>query len=268
MSSQESETNSIKSYGDNDDDLLNKPVSRIRTCGDGEEFVIFGDVKYYRHEFMQAFGGTMDVGVHRAPVHQVGNPSPLGLLAFSITNLVLSLYGLNVKGIHTTNVIVSLCIFFAGTMQFLAGIWECVVGNTFAFCAMCSYGAFFLSFGAAYIPNFGVMKAYMTQDPTQINNAIGLYLMGWCIFSFMLFLCTLKSVISLSAMFFCITFTFLFQGAGYLADNHTLIKIGCGFGFGVTFFGMFNAWAGMANSTNTYFSIPHRWLVEGGHKSK
>ncbi|RCK66157.1 Ammonia transport outward protein 2 [Candida viswanathii] len=267
MSSQESASNSVKSYNEHDS-ALDRPVSRVKTCGDGEEFVIIGGHKYYRHELMQAFGGTMDVGLHPAPVNQIANPSPLGLVAFSITTLVLSLYGLNVKGIEVNNVIISLCIFWAGTMQFLAGIWECVVGNTFACTAMVSYGAFFLSFGVSYVPSFGVMKAYMTQDPTQLGNAIGFYLIGWSIFTFMLFLCTLKSVISLQALFFCIFFTFLFQGIGYMTGKHSLIKVGCGFGLGVTFFGLFNAWAGIANSTNTYFSIPHKWLVDGSAKKK
>lgn len=271
MSSQESASNSIKSYnhhGDDESDLLNKPVSRIRTCGDGDEYVILGNTKYYRHELMQAFGGTLDVGLHPAPVHKFGNPAPLGLISFSLTTLVLSLYGLNVKGIETPNVIVSLCVFFAGTMQFLSGIWECIIGNTFAFTAMTSYACFFLSFGAAYIPSFGILEAYLIEDPTQLYNAIGLYLIAWSIFTFMLILCTLKSVVSIWGMFACIFFTFLFQGIGYMTNSHTLIKVGCGFGFGVTGFGMFNAWAGVADSTNSYFAIPHSWLVEGGHKHK
>ncbi|KHC55047.1 hypothetical protein MGE_05329, partial [Candida albicans P75010] len=32
--------------------------------------------------------------------------------------------------------------------------------NTFATTTMISYGTFFLSYGALYIPSFGIMKAY------------------------------------------------------------------------------------------------------------
>ncbi|RCK66562.1 Ammonia transport outward protein 2 [Candida viswanathii] len=151
---------------------LHQTDQQIRPAGDGEEFVIIGGHKYYSTRSLIL---PILVSIHTS----------------------VSLYGLNVKGIEVNNVIISLCIFWAGTLQFLAGIWECVVGNTFACTAMVSYGAFFLSFGVSYVPSFGVL------------------LDRWSIFTFMLFLCTLKSVISLQALFVCIFFTFLFQGIGY-----------------------------------------------------
>ena len=70
MSSGDSDSNSITSLKDidgADTNSLNQPVSRVRTTGDGDEFVIIGNKKYYRHELMQAFGGTFDVGLHPPP---------------------------------------------------------------------------------------------------------------------------------------------------------------------------------------------------------
>lgn len=193
MSSGDSDSNSITSLKDidgADTNSLNQPVSRVRTTGDGDEFVIIGNKKYYRHELMQAFGGTFDVGLHPPPKLKIGNPSPLGLCAFSITTLIMSLYGLNVKDIHNSNVVVGMAIFYAGTMQTLAGVWEFFVGNTFATTTMISYGTFFLSYGALYIPSFGIMKAYATVDPTlkELQNAIGFFLIAWAIFSFHAFM--------------------------------------------------------------------------------
>ncbi|CAX39632.1 acetate transporter, putative [Candida dubliniensis CD36] len=265
MSSGDSDSNSITSLKDidgGDTNSLNQPVSRIKTTGDGDEFVIIGNKKYYRHELMQAFGGTFDVGLHPPPKLQIGNPSPLGLCAFSITTLVMSLYGLNVKDIHNSNVVVGMAIFYAGTMQTLAGIWEFFVGNTFATTTMISYGSFFLSYGALYIPSFGIMKAYATVDPTlkELQNAIGFFLIAWAIFSFFMLLCTMKSVISLFAMFVFIFFTFFLQGIGFLLEHHGLIKAGNAFGILVTATGLFNAWAGVATTTNSYFVIPITWL--------
>ena len=62
------------------------------------------------------------------------------------------------------------------------------VGNTFATTTMISYGTF-LSYGALYIPSFGIMKAYVTVDPTlkELQNAIGFFLIAWAIFSFSCF---------------------------------------------------------------------------------
>ena len=47
----------------------------------------------------------------------------------------------------------------------------------------------FLSYGALYIPSFGIMKAYATVDPTlkELQNAIGFFLIAWAIFSFSCF---------------------------------------------------------------------------------
>ncbi|RCK62504.1 Ammonia transport outward protein 2 [Candida viswanathii] len=270
MSSQESDTYSIESLKEVETDgaHLQKPVSRVRTCGDGNEFVIIGNEKYYRHELLQAFGGTLDVGLHPPPVHKIANPSPLGLFAFSLTNLVMGLYGMNAKGIQVANAGVALYIFVAGVLLFVAGIWEGVAGNTFAFTGLISYGCFYLSYGANFIPAFGIFNTYDAKAPEQKNNAIGFLLLGWALYSLMMFLATLKSVFSLQGLFFCIFFNLFLEAIGYMANNEALFKTGTCFGFGVSFFGLFNAWAGMADRTNSYFTIPARCLVEGGYKKR
>ncbi|KAI5950882.1 mug86 [Candida jiufengensis] len=242
---------SINSKHELDDDST-YPVSKVRTFGDNNEYVILGNKKYLRKDLLESFGGTMDVGLHKP--REFGNATCIGLVSFSISNLVLSLYGLNTRGIHTPNVIVSLCIFYAGLLQILASIWDFFRGNTFSYVAFGSYGAFFLSFGAIQIESFGIVKAYMTEDPTQLENAIGIYLIGWALVSFMLLMCTLKSVVSLVAMFFFIFMTFLLQGIGYLIAMPVVIKAGAGVGIAVSVCGLYNAYAGMANKTNSYFS--------------
>ena len=262
MSSSASITSDIKALEASSEIENVEPYKTCTITGDGNEFVVIGDHKYYRHELMQAFGGTFDVGLHPPPKLKIGNPSPLGLCAFSITTLIMSLYGLNVKEIHNSNVVVGMAIFYAGTMQTLAGVWEFFVGNTFATTTMISYGTFFLSYGALYIPSFGIMKAYATVDPTlkELQNAIGFFLIAWAIFSFFMLLCTMKSVISLFVLFVFIFFTFFLQGIGFLLEHHGLIKAGNVFGILVTAAGLFNAWAGVATSTNSYFVIPITWL--------
>ena len=47
-------------------DETTAPTAIHKSCsiaGDGGEFVIIGDHKYYRHELMQAFGGTLNPGL-------------------------------------------------------------------------------------------------------------------------------------------------------------------------------------------------------------
>lgn len=50
--------------------------------------------------------------------------------------------------------------FFGGLLQFIAGLLEWVLGNTFPSVVFCCFGAFFFSFGGTLNPNFGAYAAY------------------------------------------------------------------------------------------------------------
>ncbi|CAI5755721.1 unnamed protein product [Candida verbasci] len=228
------------------------PIGKVQTTGDGNEFVIIDNKKYYRHELLSAFAGTFEPGLHPQNPHKFGNAAALGLASFSVSSLVFNLYGLNAKNIHIPNVAISLAIFYAGTMQFLAGIWEGVCGNTFGMTALITYGSFYLSYGAIFIESFGITTAYMTKDPLQMKSAVGFFFMGFAIFSFLMLLCLLKSELSFVILFVFIFFTFLLQGAGYLADKESVIKAGCVFGCLVSLVGGWCAFQGIATPTNTY----------------
>ena len=60
--------------------------------------------------------------------------------------------------------------------------------------------------------------------------------------------------------FICIHFFTFFTRYWVLLEHHGLIKAGNVFGILVTAAGLFNAWAGVATSTNSYFVIPITWL--------
>lgn len=81
-----------------------------------------------------------------------GSPAPLGLFAFATTTLCLSLYNLNARNITTPNVIVGLALFYGGATQWVAGLWEFAAGNTFGCTAFMTFGSFWLSYGAIYLP--------------------------------------------------------------------------------------------------------------------
>lgn len=175
-----------------------------------------------------------------------------------MTTFVLSLYNVQAKGIKIPNVVVGLACFYGGAAQFLAGMWEFIAGNTFGCTALTSYGAFWLSYAAILIGNFGILEAYEGNEE-QIPSAIGFFLIGWTIFTFMLFLNTMKSTLSFSALFFFLTVTFIFLAAGELSGKVNVTRAGGGFGVFTAFIAWYNALAGTATSTNSYFqpySIP------------
>jgi hypothetical protein len=161
---------------------------------------------------------------------QVGNPAPLGLFAFASTTLVLSLYNVHARHVTVPNVVVGMALFYGGLAQFLAGMWEFVAGNTFGATAFSSYGAFWLSFAAIFIPDSGIADAYKTASPGMEDDAIGIFLLAWMIVTFLFFIGSLRKSIGLSALFFFLTSTFLVLSIGFLNQKDNIIKIGGYFG--------------------------------------
>lgn len=228
--------------------------SKVTFCGDGEQFIIIGDKKFYRHELMTAFGGTLNPDRYAPyPVHQFGNAAALGLAAFGLTTFVLGLYYSGAMGIKIPTVVVGLAVFYAGTMDFVTGIWELVIGNTFAGTVLTSYGSFWLAFSTLFIEAFGVTKAY-ADDPDQLANATGLFLIGWFIFTLIMTLMAVKSTVMFLGLFLGLDFTFLLLAIANFTGNTAVTKAGGIFAILAAFCGWWCAFAGTANKQNSYFT--------------
>jgi succinate-acetate transporter protein len=72
-----------------------------------------------------------------------GNPAPLGLIGFGMTNVLLNLH--NAGFFALGSMILAMGIFYGGLAQLFAGTMEWKKGNTFATTAFLSYGLFWLS---------------------------------------------------------------------------------------------------------------------------
>jgi len=212
-----------------------------------------------------AFGGEFQPGLYRPTTdRKFGNPAPLGLSAFALTTFVLSL--VNVKARHLTepNIVVALAFGYGGLVQLLAGMWEMAVGNTFGATALSSYGGFWLSFAIVLTPGgFDIQAAYSGAGAgvNDFANAFGLFLIGWFIFTFILLICTLRSTVAFFLLFFFLDMAFLLLGIGYLqatdgAPDTKIIKAGGWFGLFAAFTAWYNALAGIADDSNSFFVIP------------
>jgi succinate-acetate transporter protein len=143
------------------------------------------------------------------------NPAPLGLFAFAVTTFVLSCYNAGIWGVQVdspSDVITGLAIFYGGAGQVVAGMWEFASGNTFGATTFTSYGAFWLSYAAISVPSFGILEAY-EATPSHLQNvgpALGIFLLAWTMFTFFMWLCTFKSNLVLSGLFFFLMLTFMF----------------------------------------------------------
>jgi|SRR5579883_22802 succinate-acetate transporter protein len=187
------------------------------------------------------------------------NPAPLGLCGFALTTFVLSCVNAGFiipQGVGLT-IVLGLAVFYGGLAQMLAGMWEFKAGNTFGAAAFTSYGAFWLSFAAIFIPGFGVLAAFTGKAAaTNINTAIGIYLLGWTIFTALMTLGTLKSNVALISVFVVLTLTFLWLVIGFLGGGTFWIQLGGWFGIITALLAWYTALAGLLSSGRNAFTLP------------
>ncbi|KAF1914076.1 GPR/FUN34 family protein-like protein [Ampelomyces quisqualis] len=211
---------------------------------------------------LAAFGGAFQPGSYTPPNRKFGNPAPLGLSAFALTTFVLSLINVNTRNIPGPNIVVALAFGYGGLVQLLAGMWEMAVGNTFGATALSSYGGFWISFAIVLIPGpVNIETQLQAKSEAAFLNSFGLFLMGWFIFTFILLLCTLRSTVAFFFLFFTLTLAFLLLGIGYLQNDGEHPQEGCivaggAFGLLAAFAAWYNALAGIADSSNSFFVIP------------
>ena len=217
-----------------------------------------------RFNMLPAFGGEMQPGLYKGvEQRRIANPAPLGLSAFALTTFVLSLLNLGTLGLAEPSIIISLGFGYGGLVQLLAGMWEMAAGNTFGATALSSYGGFWISFAILLTPGgFGIEATLKDAEGARgLNYNIGLFLMGWFIFTFLLLLCTVKSTVGFFLLFFLLDLTFLMLGVAYLRNDGEKPHVACqraGGAFGVVtaFVSWYNAYAGLADTTNAFIVIP------------
>ncbi|GAB7358423.1 hypothetical protein MBLNU230_g2489t1 [Neophaeotheca triangularis] len=226
---------------------------------------------------LPAFGGEFQPGLYRPVDHRkFANPAPLGLSAFALTTFVLSLINLGTRGITGPSLVIGPALGYGGLVQLLAGMWEMAVGNTFGATALSSYGGFWIAVGIILTPGGFEIEEHLTVDGSEIPflDSFGLFLMGWFIFTFLLLLCTLRSTVAFFLLFFTLDMAFLMLGIGYLLNSNGsphegLIQAGGAFGILAAFTAWYNALAGIADSSNSFFLIPvahFPWSEKGREK--
>jgi len=190
-----------------------------------------------------------------SPFRPIANPAPLGLCGFALTTFVLSLVNVQAKGMTVTNVVVGLALFYGGLAQFAAGMWEFACGNAFGATAFSSYGGFWLSWAVVQIPGFNVVGAYGTKA-AELHNALGFYLMGWFIFTFIMFICTFRATAALIFLFFVLDLAFLFLAISEFTGNSKCALAGGYFGLLAAFAAWYCAAAALLTPKTSYFSLP------------
>jgi len=168
-----------------------------------------------------------------APVRRrIANPAPLGLLSFASTTLLLSFVNVNARGVVEQNIAVAMALGVGGLAQFLAGMWEFAAGNTFGATAFSSYGGFWFSFAAILIPGTGILESFSAKGASanEASNALAFWLLTWFIFTFIMFVASLRSNVGLVALFFFLDLTFMLLMVGAFTGKVMVNKAAGGLG--------------------------------------
>jgi hypothetical protein len=116
-----------------------------------------------------------------------------------MTTVLLNLHNAGLFPLDT--MILAMGIFYGGMAQVIVGIMEWKKNNTFGMTAFTSYGLFWLSLvGLIVLPKFGLQAAS--------SNSMGFYLLLWGIFTFVMFIGTLKISRALQFVFLSLTILF------------------------------------------------------------
>lgn len=143
---------------------------------------------------------------------KLANPGPLGLMGFGMTTIILNIH--NAGFYPVSAVILAMGLFYGGLAQVIAGILEFRRGNTFGTTAFTSYGFFWISLVFTWVlPILGWAEA-------TPEAYMGLYLLLWGIFTFFMFIGTLKANRGIQVVFGTLTLLFMMLAVRDLFGNH------------------------------------------------
>ncbi|HVU34204.1 MAG TPA: acetate uptake transporter [Opitutaceae bacterium] len=146
------------------------------------------------------------------------NPAPLGLIAFGTTTVLLNLHNAGFFALNA--MILAMGIFYGGLAQIIAGIMEWKKNNTFGATAFTSYGCFWLTLvGLVLLPKspYGVAAAD--------GSAMAAYLAIWGLFTFGLFIGTLRLSRALQFVFLTLTVLFFMLAYAEHSGNASVTKL-------------------------------------------
>jgi succinate-acetate transporter protein len=122
---------------------------------------------------------------------KMGNPSSLGISVFAVTNTMIALYLMQVRGIQHTNLLVGMLWFTGGVASWLTCIFEVLLGNTFAYCVFGSLGGYYFAFACTLTPSFQIASGY--SDAAEYSNALGVFFCVWASLFFIFLLASMKT---------------------------------------------------------------------------
>jgi succinate-acetate transporter protein len=187
----------------------------------------------------------------------IADPAPLGLAAFGLTTLVLSVINAGWIDPTATPIVLGLALPFGGIAQALAGMWAFRRGNTFAATAFTSFGAFWVSY---YLIVTVFAGQVATKSPGTLHVILGMYLLSWCIFTAYMFIASLASAKAVTGVFILLTLTFgalaISGFANEAAPNQPWLNIGGYLGIATAVVALYASFADVTNANFKRMILP------------
>jgi succinate-acetate transporter protein len=158
----------------------------------------------------------------------LGNPAPLGLLAFGTTTLMLMYVEMGWVELETEGLLVGYAIFFGGVGQVIVAIFEMLKGSSFSFAVFGSYGFFWLGWGLNFLVKHH--RDYLIGEFTYQSGQTAMFVQ-WGVLTFCFWTITLRKNIALIIIFFLLFITFFLLAIATARENGDVKKAAGYFGF-------------------------------------
>ncbi|MGC1300874.1 MAG: acetate uptake transporter [Caulobacteraceae bacterium] len=172
------------------------------------------------------------------------NPAAIGLVAFGLTTVLLSLVNAGVLPPGGENVVLPLALAYGGLMQMIAGILEFRVGNTFGMTAFLSFGAFWLWFALLLL-----LAHNGALDLKDAGPTVGAALLLWGVLTLYLWISTFRLTRVVFAIFLTLWITFFLLGLGAITKQAALGHLGGWVGLASGSLAMYASFAIVTNAT-------------------
>lgn len=146
--------------------------------------------------------------------------------------------------------VLGLALFYGGLAQFAAGLFEFRRGNTFGATVFVSYAAFWMTY-------WWIAPRLAYAGDT--HNALGLFLLGWAIFTAYMAAAALRVSLAVLMVLALLTLTYLFLAIGAFqtgAQPHAMTQVGGWFGIATGLVAWYTSAATVINETHGRTVLP------------
>lgn len=218
--------------------------------------------------------------VHKFPRRSiyVMNPTPLGFCAFALTLFVYSMYmaGATVPYTMSPAPAMGLGLFYGGLILLIAGLLEFRVGNNFLALAFCSYAGYWLGLASLYVSGSFIFfsgtsagtgtgsSSVSVYDTTLQDKALGVFYLGWTIFTLAMLIASIRTnIVSVGFFFFLLVTYILWTASKFLMTTTPgLQQAGGAIGIFTAVIAWFLGFASLLRrGENSYFNLPNYSLA-------